>query len=90
MAGVVDWVYGGKRVVRLKSGRPLLGEITGSGCVIGTSVATCDGVFGMTSKAGLKKAPPNPPVDGDIFVATIGGCVKLVFSPHCSDLAHWF
>ena len=79
MTGVVDWVSDGTHVVRLKNGHPLLGEITGSGCMVGTSVATFCGALSIAAKVKSEKAPLNPLVDGDMFVATIAGCVKPVF-----------
>lgn len=80
MTGVVDWVSDGKRVVRLKNGHPFLGEITGSGCMVGTSVATFCGALSMASKAESEKVPSNPLADGNMFVATIAGWVRLVSS----------
>lgn len=77
MTGAVDWVSDGKHVVRLKNGHPLLGEITGSGCVVGTSVATFCGALSIASKA-KKQVPLNPLADGDMFLGTIAGCVKVV------------
>lgn len=75
MTGAVDWVSDGKHVVRLKNGHPLLGEITGSGCMVGTSVATFCGALSIAAKAEPEKAPSNPLAGGDMFVATIAGCV---------------
>lgn len=80
MTGVVDWVSDGKHVVRLKNGHPLLGEITGSGCMVGTSVATFCGALCMASKEESERVPSNPLAGGDMFVATIAGCVKLTSS----------
>jgi len=92
MTGAVDWVSDGKHVVRLKNGHPLLGEITGSGCMVGTSVATFCGALSMAVKAESEKMPSNPLVDGDMFVATIAGCVRLAcfFFSHCSNLPPWY
>jgi len=73
MTGAVDWVSDGKRVVRLMNGHPLLGEITGSGCMVGTSVATFCGALSMATKAESEKESSNPLADGDMFVATIAG-----------------
>jgi len=73
MTGVIDWVSDGTHVVRLKNGHPLLGEITGSGCIVGTSVATFCGALSMATKAKSEKAPLNPLAEGDMFVATIAG-----------------
>ena len=80
MTGVVDWVSDGKHVVRMKNGHPLLGEITGSGCMVGTSVATFCGALSIASKAESEKAHSNTLAGGDMFVATIAGCVKSVLS----------
>lgn len=80
MTGVVDWVSDGKHIIRLRNGHPLLGEITGSGCVVGTSVATFCGALSIAAKA-KNKVPLNPLADGDMLVATIAGCVKSVLFP---------
>ena len=80
MTGAVDWVSDGKHVVCLKNGHPLLGEITGSGCMVGASVATFCGALSMAAQTESEEAPSNLLADGDMFVATIAGWVKLVFS----------
>lgn len=85
MTGAVDWVSDGTHVVRLENGHRLLGEITGSGCMVGTSIATFCGALSMAAKAKSEKTPLNPLADGDMFVGTIAGCVKPVFSFHCPD-----
>jgi thiamine-phosphate diphosphorylase/hydroxyethylthiazole kinase len=40
MTGVTDYVTDGQTVLALSNGHPLLGDITGSGCMVGTAVAT--------------------------------------------------
>ena len=72
LTGVTDWVSDGYTVSALRNGHPLLGAITGSGCMVGTAVATfC---------AGASLAAPRPAeedgalVRGDMFLAAIGGC----------------
>ena len=80
MTGAVDWVSDGKHVVRLTNGHPLLGEITGSGCMVGTSVATFCGALSMAAKAKSEEAASNLLADGDMFVATVAGCVRFVLS----------
>ena len=79
MTGAVDWVSDGKHIVRLRNGHPLLREITGSGCVVGTSVATFCGALSVASKD-ENEVPLNQLADGDMFLATIAGCVKVVKS----------
>jgi thiamine-phosphate diphosphorylase/hydroxyethylthiazole kinase len=39
MTGEVDFISDGARTVQVKNGHHLLGEITGSGCVLGTTIA---------------------------------------------------
>lgn len=34
LTGITDWVSDGKSVVRLSNGHSLLGDITGSGCMV--------------------------------------------------------
>lgn len=86
MTGAVDWVSDGKNVVCLKNGHPLLGEITGSGCMVGTSVATFCGALSMAANAEKVNGSSNLLADGDMFVATIAGCVKPAFSlSRCAD-----
>jgi len=72
MTGVVDWVSDGKHIVRLRNGHTLLGEITGSGCMVGTSVATFCAALSIAAKE-EKKVSLNTLADGDMFVATIAG-----------------
>lgn len=71
---MVDWVSDGEHTIRLRNGHPLLGEITGSGCMVGTSVATFCGALSIATKA-EKRVSLNPLADGDMLVATIAGCV---------------
>ncbi|CAL1707066.1 unnamed protein product [Somion occarium] len=45
LTGTTDYISDGYIVLKLSNGHPLLGEITGSGCMVGTCVATfCAGV----------------------------------------------
>lgn len=41
MSGPVDYVSDGHVVVELSNGHPLMGQITGSGCGLGTVIASC-------------------------------------------------
>ncbi|PIL34226.1 hypothetical protein GSI_03937 [Ganoderma sinense ZZ0214-1] len=86
LTGVTDYVSDGTTVVRLSNGHPLLGEITGSGCMVGTSVATfCAGA----SMAEAVNRPSNAAEDaklvrGDMLVAAIGGVLAITVA---SELA---
>ncbi|RPD78212.1 Hydroxyethylthiazole kinase [Lentinus tigrinus ALCF2SS1-7] len=86
LTGVTDYVSDGTTVVRLSNGHPLLGEITGSGCMVGTAVATfCAGA----SMAEASKRAPEAPEDaklvrGDMLVAAVGGVLAITVA---SELA---
>ena len=79
LTGVVDYVSDGIRVARLSNGHPLLGEITGSGCMVGTAVATfCAGASMDASEARSPKALEDAKlVRGDMFIAAIAGWVYV-------------
>lgn len=40
LTGETDYISDGKRVFLLKNGDPLLGKITGSGCMLGSCIAS--------------------------------------------------
>jgi thiamine-phosphate diphosphorylase/hydroxyethylthiazole kinase len=40
LTGETDYISDGRRVVMLKNGDPLLGKITGSGCMLGSCIAS--------------------------------------------------
>ena len=75
LTGVTDYVSDGTTVVRLSNGHPLLGEITGSGCMVGTAVATfCGGVcLAEASKRAADAQEDAKLARGDMLVAAVGG-----------------
>lgn len=75
LTGVTDYVSDGTTVVRLSNGNPLLGEITGSGCMVGTAVATfCAGASAAAAAARSGEEPEDAKlVRGDMLVAAVGG-----------------
>ena len=80
LTGVTDYVSDGTTVVRLSNGHPLLGEITGSGCMVGTAVATfCAGAsMAEACKRASDVAEDAKLVRGDMLVAAVGGYVLLI------------
>ncbi|EKM54330.1 uncharacterized protein PHACADRAFT_123292 [Phanerochaete carnosa HHB-10118-sp] len=82
LTGVTDWVSDGHAVARLSNGHALLGEITGSGCMVGTAVATfCAGA--STAAAAGRAADAEDDgmlVRGDMFVAAIGGVLAITIA----------
>jgi thiamine-phosphate diphosphorylase / hydroxyethylthiazole kinase len=73
MTGVDDYVSDGRNVVKLSNGHPLLGDITGSGCMVGTAVATLCGVASMVSG----ERTPGTLYSGDMFLAAISGVLAV-------------
>ncbi|KAG8213822.1 Hydroxyethylthiazole kinase family-domain-containing protein [Butyriboletus roseoflavus] len=70
LTGAVDWVSDGTTVVKLANGHRLLGDITGSGCMAGTCIATfCAGAWELArNENGAAKL-----VKGDMLMGAIGG-----------------
>lgn len=72
LTGETDWISDGDVVLKVTNGHPYLGSITGSGCMLGTSIAT------FCAAANLS-APASPSdsdrllVHGDMLVAALGG-----------------
>ncbi|KAI0743772.1 Hydroxyethylthiazole kinase [Daedaleopsis nitida] len=86
LTGVTDYISDGTTVVRLSNGHPLLGEITGSGCMVGTAVAT---FCGGASMAEATKREEDAVEDaklarGDMLVAAVGGVLAVTVA---SELA---
>ncbi|PSS37857.1 hypothetical protein PHLCEN_2v325 [Hermanssonia centrifuga] len=75
LTGVTDWVSDGTVVIRLSNGHPLLGDITGSGCMVGTCVATfCAGVsMAAFAKRSADAEEDGRLVRGDMLLAAVGG-----------------
>ncbi|KAI0930341.1 hypothetical protein AcW1_009060 [Taiwanofungus camphoratus] len=87
LTGVTDWVSDGSTVVRLSNGHPLLGEITGSGCMVGTCVAIFCAAASMEKAAerASDAAEDGMLVRGDMLVAAVGGVLALtVASEHAA------
>ncbi|EIW63083.1 Hydroxyethylthiazole kinase [Trametes versicolor FP-101664 SS1] len=86
LTGVTDYVSDGTTVVRLSNGHPLLGEITGSGCMVGTAVATF--CAGASTAAAATRSGDEPEdaklVRGDMLVAAVGGVLAVTIA---SELA---
>ncbi|KAI0745504.1 Hydroxyethylthiazole kinase [Earliella scabrosa] len=86
LTGVTDYVSDGTTVVRLSNGHPLLGEITGSGCMVGTAVATFCGGGGLAeaSKRAADAQEDAKLARGDMLVAAVGGVLAITIA---SELA---
>ncbi|KAI0727988.1 Hydroxyethylthiazole kinase family-domain-containing protein [Fomitopsis betulina] len=73
LTGVQDYVSDGNVVIRCSNGHRLLGEITGSGCMVGTSVAT----FCATARLEAAMGDDGLLVRGDMLVAATAGVLAL-------------
>ncbi|CCM00421.1 uncharacterized protein FIBRA_02451 [Fibroporia radiculosa] len=82
LTGVVDWVSDGTTVVRLANGHPMLGDITGSGCMAGSSIA----IFcaAESTDTANRRAPDAAEdgmlVRGDMLIATVGGILAVTLA----------
>lgn len=79
LTGVTDWVSDGNIVIKLSNGHPLLGDITGSGCMVGTCVATFCASVSMSAKDQQSgtAAEDGRITRGDMLVAAVGGYVDV-------------
>jgi len=75
MTGQSDYVSDGKTVVRLDNGHELLGKITGSGCMVGTAVATFCGATSVEAQS--KGEDAGKLVQGDMFSAAVAAVLAV-------------
>ncbi|KAF5393197.1 hypothetical protein D9757_000533 [Collybiopsis confluens] len=77
LTGKTDYVSDGASVAVLSNGHGLLGNITGSGCMAGSCIASF-----CAAAVAQEGADPKEPklVPGDVFLAAIGGILALTIS----------
>jgi thiamine-phosphate diphosphorylase/hydroxyethylthiazole kinase len=80
LTGITDYVSDGFTVVKLDNGHKLLGNITGSGCMVGTCVA----VFCAAAASRSEPRKDETLVNGDMLGAAIGGVLAVTIA---SELA---
>lgn len=75
MTGPIDWVSDGTIVVKLENGHKILGDVTGSGCLVGTCVATfCAGASLLATVPGTNSGPESAKlVRGNMLMGAVGG-----------------
>lgn len=69
MTGKTDWISDGEIVISCSNGNKLLGEITGGGCVVGTSVAAFCAAANLVSQNSVERYL----VRGDMLTGTVAG-----------------
>ncbi|KAJ7703233.1 thiamine biosynthetic bifunctional enzyme Thi4 [Mycena rosella] len=82
LTGETDYISDGKRVFALKNGHPLLGKITGSGCMLGSCVASYCAAANILVKAVDIEGKLTR--GGDFLSAAIGAVLTLTIA---SELA---
>ncbi|KAJ7072358.1 thiamine biosynthetic bifunctional enzyme Thi4 [Mycena amicta] len=81
LTGETDLISDGERVVAIRNGDPLLGKITGSGCMLGSCIAAfCAAENSNTDKANASQLTQN----GDFLSAAVGAVLMLTIA---SELA---
>ncbi|KAJ7925265.1 thiamine biosynthetic bifunctional enzyme Thi4 [Mycena leptocephala] len=82
LTGETDYISDGRRVVMLKNGDPLLGKITGSGCMLGSCIASyCAAANTLASEDDYEGQLTR---GGDFLSAAVGAVLTLTIA---SELA---
>ncbi|KAG1742928.1 Hydroxyethylthiazole kinase family-domain-containing protein [Suillus lakei] len=86
MTGPTDWVSDGTIVVKLENGHKMLGDITGSGCLVGTCVATfCAGASLLATAPGTSPGPELAKlVRGNMLIGAVSGVLALTVAAECA------
>ncbi|KAG5643447.1 hypothetical protein DXG03_000920 [Asterophora parasitica] len=72
MTGPVDYISDGTTVIAIKNGDEIMGKFTGSGCIIGSSIATYCGAICAQSESESGKL-----VNGDMLLGAVAGILAL-------------
>lgn len=84
LTGETDWISDGDVVLKVTNGHPYLGSITGSGCMLGTCIATFCAAANLSASTSPSESTDRLLVNGDMLVATLGGLLALTIG---SELA---
>ena len=77
LSGPTDYLSDGSTVIRLSNGHELLGQITGAGCVLGTTIAAFCGAASIQASSGPHEGSL---VNGDMLLATVGATLALTIA----------
>ncbi|KAF7321262.1 TMP-TENI-domain-containing protein [Mycena kentingensis (nom. inval.)] len=75
LTGETDYISDGERVVSIENGDPLLGKITGSGCMLGSCIAAFCAAANKTATA--EDDASRLTQKGDFFSAAVGAVLTL-------------
>lgn len=74
MTGETDYISDGKTVLSLKNGHEILGQITGSGCIAGSAIASYCAVSSTLALVdGLASNVEGSLVSGDMLLGAVTG-----------------
>ncbi|KZV80506.1 thiamine biosynthetic bifunctional enzyme Thi4 [Exidia glandulosa HHB12029] len=81
MTGPTDWISDGFSVLRIDNGHPLLPNITGSGCMVGSAIACgCAAVSASAEQARDKDVEDGQLVRGDILAGIVAGLLAITIA----------
>ncbi|KAG6337093.1 hypothetical protein ID866_2004 [Astraeus odoratus] len=83
LTGPTDFVSDGTTVIKLGNGHHLLGDITGSGCMVGTCIATF--CAGASAQANVEDCAGKL-VRGDMLLGAVGGILVLTIAAEVAAL----
>ncbi|KAM6501982.1 thiamine biosynthetic bifunctional enzyme Thi4 [Amanita muscaria] len=78
LTGKTDYVSDGERVVALDNGHEILGKITGSGCIVGTAIATY--CAASSTREGNDSSATSKLVGGDMLLGAVAGILVLTIA----------
>ncbi|KAF8606267.1 Hydroxyethylthiazole kinase [Ceratobasidium sp. AG-I] len=78
MTGKTDYVSDGYNAVALSNGHPMLGDITGSGCMVGTAIASFAAAARLEAPESADDA--GKLVRGDMFLAAVAGVLSVTIA----------
>ncbi|KAJ7084353.1 thiamine biosynthetic bifunctional enzyme Thi4 [Mycena belliarum] len=84
LTGETDYISDGRRVLLLKNGDPMLGQITGSGCMLGSCIAAYCAAANASANEGNHELEGKLTRGGDLLSATVGAVLTLTIA---SELA---
>ncbi|KAH7335963.1 putative thiamine biosynthetic bifunctional enzyme [Rhizoctonia solani] len=78
MTGKTDYVSDGYTVVALSNGHSMLGDITGSGCIVGTAITAFAAASRLVAPEGVEDE--GKLVRGDMFQAAVAGVLAITIA----------
>ena len=82
MTGEKDYISDGNIVVCLTNGRPILAQITGSGCIVGTAVAAFCAAARIAAipKDQQERVEDGLLTTGDMLIGAVGGLLAITIA----------